>query len=90
MTRSLALLLCLGLLAAGGTAWAEDASSPDPPNDSAPPATLPMGVHRISDEQGKAYIVYTTGGSDETQSQAEEDRLRSWKMLEDLSIFIKK
>jgi len=90
MTRTLAFLLCLGLLAAGGLAWAENASSPDPQNDSAPPTTLPMGVHRISDEQGKTYVVYTTGGSDETQSQAEEDRLRAWKMLEGLSIVIKK
>ena len=90
MTKLLPFLLCLGLLAVGSLAWAEDDSSPDPQNDSAPPTTLPMGVHRISDGQGRTYIVYTTGGSDETQSQAEEDRLRSWEMLEGLSIVIKK
>jgi hypothetical protein len=60
------------------------------PEDSSDDSQLPMGTHRVTDSKGKSYKIYYTGPSarnkKDPQEQYEEDRRRSWEMLDSIII----
>ena len=95
---ALACLLALSIAAciAGSLAWAQDSSSNSSSTALRKPVVMkyndevPMGTHRVKDEDGRSSIVYSTGGPSEStqklRKQAEEDRDKSWEMLSHIVI----
>ncbi len=86
MRRPMILLAALaGLaLAAGQLLAAESTGRPGGDN--------PMGVHRQTDAKGRETIIYSTGDPSPgpTKQRAEEDRQRSWQMLNNMIIDTRK
>ena len=90
------LAFSIAFCSAGPVSWAQDSSSGGSTTALRKPVVMkyndevPMGTHRVKDEDGRSNIVYSTGGPSEStqkrRKQAEEDRSKSWEMLSHIVI----
>ena len=76
------LLLCL-ILTSPALSFAQ---ADDPAEETK--GSVPMGVHRVTDEKGRSWIIYSTGSDEKAdwKARAEEDRKNSWEMLKAIII----
>ncbi len=90
MRMILIVSLAVMLVFAGQTISAQDRGAEKSNLSSETDAPTSMGVHRVTDEAGRTWIIYSTQGSSEEKSkireQYEEDRRRSWEMLNNIII----